>query len=84
MANWEPTRKMRNKMLFRNIPGDLVDYVLDNAFDERPAKAPGAWLRDAMIEGKVYRVIYFEGASEEDPLIVHSIHQVKKKRKGRR
>lgn len=80
MANWEPTRKMRNKMLFRNVPGELVDYILDNDFDDRPAKVQNAWQRDALIEGEIWRVIYYEG----DPIIVHSVHKLEKKKKGGR
>jgi hypothetical protein len=80
MANWEPTRKMRNKMLFRTVPGELVDHILENYFDDRPAKVPNAWQRDAFVGGEIWRVVYYEG----DPMIVHSVHRLTKRKGGRK
>lgn len=73
MANWEPTEAARRKMLFRNLPGGLVDDILEHFEAEYPGEAPGARVREATIEGVKYRVVFFPG----DPMRVPSIHEVR-------
>lgn len=69
--------------MFRGIPGHIVDYVLDNYETESPAEAPGAFYREAVVDGILVRVVFFP----EDPMKVISVHEVtplQRRNKGKR
>jgi hypothetical protein len=72
MADWEASFKGKRKILFRTIPSHIVDHVLDNYETESPADAPGAFYREAIVDGVLIRVVFFPG----EPMKVISVHEV--------
>jgi hypothetical protein len=73
MANWifDPHGGMRSRV--RDIPGAVVDIVLDDGQDVRDGWLEDSVIRRARINGGEAEVLYLPG----DPIRVHSVWWVK-------